>query len=498
MSLAAVRGPGRYPDLKLYNTLGRELQVFHPLDPGAVGLYTCGPTVYNYAHIGNLRTYVFEDLLVRTLRYFGYGVRQVMNVTDVGHLTDDADEGEDKMLKSAREQRRTVWEIAEHYTRAFFADTEALGIEAPTVICRATEHIEAMIELIRRIEANGYAYFAGGNLYFDVSRLPDYGKLTGQSLEELMGGLKAGARIEVDPHKRNPLDFVLWFTRSKFEHQAMLWDSPWGRGYPGWHIECSAMSMRYLGEQFDIHCGGIDHVPVHHTNEIAQSEAATGKPWVRYWLHGEFLVLEKEKMAKSAGNFLTLAALRERGFDALDYRYFCLGAHYRSPLQFSFEALEAARNARGNLVERVARLREEADREPGGDPAARKAARQTSRGPALEGFTASFRESLAADLNLPMALAVLWGLLKSEDLCAADKLTGIEEMDRVLGLALERVQAPQALPLDSELEALIAARAEARTNKDFARADAIRRELGRRGVILEDTPQGVRWRREKT
>jgi cysteinyl-tRNA synthetase len=495
LGLSPDRAWGSFPALILFNTLGRKLEEFRPLNPPTVGLYTCGPTVYNYAHIGNLRTYVSEDLVVRILRYFGYAVRHVMNVTDVGHLTDDADEGEDKMVKSAREQRRSVWEIAEYYTQAFFADLEALNVERPTVICRATEHIGDMIALIRRIEAAGYTYTADGNLYFDIGRLPDYGKLAGQNLEEL----RAGARIEVDPHKRNPLDFVLWFTRSKFEHQAMLWESPWGLGYPGWHIECSAMSMRYLGEQFDIHCGGIDHVPVHHTNEIAQSEAATGKPWVRYWLHGEFLVLDKAKMAKSAGNFLTLAALEREGFAPLDYRYFCLGAHYRSPLQFSFEALEAARNARANLVERVARLREEAAAGAPGTPAAAVAGRPPAPtapvSPALAEVLNSFRASLAADLNVPRALADLWGLLRAEHLSAEDKLAGVAEVDRVLGLGLERVQAPKAGDLDPELEALMAERAEARRRKDFARADAIREELKEQGILLEDTPAGVRWRR---
>ena len=273
--------------LQLFNTLSRQKQDLEPIDNGNVGIYTCGPTVYQYAHIGNLRTYIFEDLLVRTLRFFDYEVRHVMNITDVGHLTDDGDQGEDKMLKGAREQHKSVWEIAEHYKDAFFQDLKALNISMPDMQCRATEHIQDMIDLIRRIEAAGYTYQAGGNVYFDVSKTSDYGKLTGQVRDEL----KAGARIAVDPNKRNPHDFVLWFTQSKFEHQAMLWDSPWGRGYPGWHVECSAMSMKYLGEQFDIHCGGIDHIPVHHTNEIAQSEAATGKkPWVKYWLHGEFLV----------------------------------------------------------------------------------------------------------------------------------------------------------------------------------------------------------------
>ncbi len=489
--------------LKLYNTLTRRFQAFEPLREGRVGLYACGPTVYNFAHIGNLRTYLFEDFLVRTLRLAGFEVTHVMNVTDVGHLTDDADQGEDKMLKSARERGKTVWEIARFYTEAFFRDIARLNIAPPTVACRATEHISDMIALIRRLEQRGFTYQAGGNVYFDISRLPDYGKLTGQNLEEL----KAGARIEVDANKRNPLDFVLWFTRSKFEHQAMLWDSPWGRGYPGWHIECSAMSMRYLGEQFDIHCGGVDHVPVHHTNEIAQSEAATGKPWVRYWVHGEFLVLAREKMAKSAGDFLTLSSLVEEGHDPLDYRYLCLGAHYRSQLQYSAEALAAAGSARSNLVERLQRLvaaLQPAERE---ELESRRQAGGTAAGPGLGGaaaggagagqrYLAEFQAHLAEDLNTPQALADLWGLVKDEAVPPLDRLRTVSLMEEVLALGLiEGALAGGGGELEPELAALVTERQKARAGKDYARADAIREELRRRGVVLEDTPQGVRWLR---
>ena len=471
--------------LQLFDSLSREKRDLEPMEEGKVRLYTCGPTVYQYAHIGNLRTYIFEDLLVRTLRFFGYQVRHVMNITDVGHLTDDADEGEDKMLKGAREQRKSVWEIAELYKEAFFNDLEALNITMPDITCRATEHIQDMIELIRRIEAAGFTYQAGGNLYFDVAKAPDYGRLTHQRREDL----KAGARIAVDPNKRNPHDFVLWFTRSKFEHQSMLWDSPWGRGYPGWHIECSAMSMKYLGEQFDIHCGGIDHIPVHHTNEIAQSEAATNKkPWVKYWLHGEFLVLAKEKMAKSAGNFLTLSSLREGGYDPLDYRYFCLGAHYRSPLQFSFEALDAARSGRLNLVERILRLKEDA---PAVEPAT------ALRGKA-EALLRSFRGDMANDLNAPKALGSFWELIKDEQVAAQQKLGALLEMDRVLGLGIASIEAEELDPeFEAEVQALVDEREKARRDKDYVRADEIRKQLRQKQVILEDTPSGPRWKKEK-
>ncbi|MFP4373867.1 MAG: cysteine--tRNA ligase, partial [Spirochaetaceae bacterium] len=342
--------------LRLFNTLGRTIQQFVPIDDNRVGMYTCGPTVYQYAHIGNLRSYVFEDELRRALEYFGYEVRHVMNVTDVGHLTDDADEGEDKVIKSAREMGKTVWDIAEHFTEAFFNDVKKLNIEQPTVICKATDHVDDMIEMIKRIEANGYTYEAGGNIYFDTGKFPNYGELALLDRQEQ----RAGARIEVDENKRHPRDFVLWFTKSKFENQAMVWDSPWGRGYPGWHIECSAMSTKYLGEHFDIHTGGVDHIPVHHTNEIAQTEAATGHKWVNYWIHGEFLLMDTGKMSKSRGNFVTLGVLEEEGFEPLDFRYFCLSGHYRTQLQFSYDALNAARQSRRNLLDRIAAVKEAA------------------------------------------------------------------------------------------------------------------------------------------
>jgi cysteinyl-tRNA synthetase len=411
--------------LRLYNTLTRTYEDFVPISPDRVGMYCCGPTVYNYAHIGNLRTYIFEDLLRRTLEMLGYPVYHVMNVTDVGHLTDDADDGEDKMERSAREMKRSVWEIAEFFTERFFEDVGKLNIVEPNVVCRATDHITQMIELIEQLERGGYTYVAGGNVYFDIARFPEYGKLALLDLDEL----RAGARIEVDQNKRNPHDFVLWFTNSKFEHQSMMWDSPWGRGYPGWHIECSAMSLHYLGDQFDIHCGGIDHISVHHTNEIAQTEAATGKPWVKYWVHGEFLVMDAAKMSKSSGGFLTLSRLQEQGYDPLDYRYFCLGGHYRTQLQFSFESLQASQNARRKLMERIAALHDEAAMD--GPPR-----------PDWNGvYAVAFREHLSDDLNTSRGLAELWGLLKDQRIGAADKLAQIAAMDRVLGLRLaERVE----------------------------------------------------------
>ncbi|RKX77258.1 MAG: cysteine--tRNA ligase [Spirochaetes bacterium] len=463
--------------LYLYNTLGRTLQEFKPITHGKVGMYACGPTVYTFAHIGNLRTFIFEDILRRTMEHLGYEVTHVMNITDVGHLTDDADQGEDKMTRSAREKKMSVWEIAEFYTQAFLNDMKELNLNSPTVICKATDHIDDMIELIKKLEKKGYTYRAGGNIYFDVERFPDYGKLALLDKQEL----KAGARIQVDEYKRNPRDFVLWFTRSKFDHQAMMWDSPWGRGYPGWHIECSAMSMKYLGEQFDIHCGAIDLVPVHHTNEIAQSEAATGKKWVNYWVHGEFLLMGEDKMAKSAGNFITLKDLKEEGFDPLDYRYFCLGGHYRVQLQFSREALKAARAARLHLTERVKEIRE------------RTSPSELSEiGEKGKSYIDSFRGNLSHDLNIPRCLSDLWGVVKDVELSDAEKLAIILDMDRVLGLRMEEAKREE---LDEAQLQLIRDREEARRRKDFVRADAMREELKKQGIILEDTPDGTRWKK---
>ncbi len=457
--------------MKLYNTPDRRVVDFVPLVPGTVSMYCCGPTVYNYAHVGNLRAYLFEDTLRRTLVQAGFDVRHVMNVTDVGHLTGDGDDGEDKMLKGAREQKMTVWDIAKFYTDAFFNDTARLGILRPTIVSVATEHIAQMIALIRRLEDKGFTYQAGGNVYFDTAKFPEYGKMALLDRQQA----PSISRVDLDAGKKNARDFVLWFTQSKFGDQAQTWDSPWGRGYPGWHIECSAMGIEHLGERFDIHCGGIDHIPVHHTNEIAQSEAALGHKWVNYWVHNEFLLLSKEKMSKSSGEFLTLQVLIDRGYDALDYRFFCFGAHYRSPLTFTWEALDAARNARRNLNAAVLEWKAAGSAVPPG----------TASKTHLDAWT----DALENDLSTPQALAALWALVKDGTIPVSEKLGAVYRMDAVLGLGLESLE-PETVTVPAEVTQMAEARAEARRTKDWKRSDELRDALKAAGWAVEDTSAG--------
>ena len=490
--------------LKLYNTMGRKLEEFKPLQEGKVGFYGCGPTVYNYAHIGNLRAYVFLDVLDRTLCYLGYDVNHVMNITDIGHLTGDADEGEDKMVKMAKERQQSVLDIAKFYTDAFHNDIDRLNIKRPTTECKATEHVPEMIELIKKIEANGHTYMAGGNLDYDVTTYPDYGKLANLKLDELKEGAGKRKEVVIDENKRNPHDFVLWFTKSKFENQALTWDSPWGRGYPGWHIECSAMSMKYLGQHFDIHTGGIDHVPVHHTNEIAQSEGSFSDeerkngPWVNYWMHNAFLVIEgATKMSKSSGNFLTLQSLIDKGYDPLDYRFFLLGAHYRSPANFSWNSMDSAKNSRRALIQRAAKVLESC-----------KNVSETRKSDVALSYLNAFTASIENDLGTPQALAQLQKCLKDDSLSAEEKLALIRKMDTVLGLKVEEsaekllkeASTPQADthagdPEAEEINALVQARQDAKKNKDFAKADEIRNTLSARGITIIDTPNGPTWKR---
>ena len=460
--------------VQIYNTMSRQVEEFKSITPNYVGMYGCGPTVYNYAHIGNLRTYIFEDTLKRVLLHAGYKVKHVMNITDVGHLTGDGDDGEDKIEKSARESGKSVWDIAKFYNEAFFKDYDSLNIIRPDVVCPATQHIKQMIELIQRLEKGGHTYIAGGNVYFSIDTFPSYGKLARLNLDDL----KSGARIDIDSNKKNPKDFVLWFTNSKFGEQAMMWDSPWGRGYPGWHIECSAMSMYYLGEHFDIHCGGIDAIPVHHTNEIAQSEAATGKTWVNYWTHGEFLLSDKGKMSKSSGEFLTMSVLKEHGFDPLDYRYFCLGANYRTQLQFSYQGLEGAKTARQGLIERISGF---------GD----KVAEEGAISDKARDYMNQFDEFVCNDLGTPRALSVLWAVVKDDELSNDQKRFVINYMDSVLGLKLADVKAEkkeESFP--QEVLDLVQKRAEAKKNKDWAAADSYRDQITKLGFVVKDTPNG--------
>lgn len=477
---------GKKTIMNLYNTASRSKEPLE-VSNNLVKMYACGPTVYNYAHIGNLKTYIVEDLLRRSLKFLGYQVKHVMNITDVGHLTDDNDHGEDKMVKSAREQQKSVWDIADHYTRAFMEDSRLLNIEEPEVICKATDHIGDMIGMVETLEEKGYAYRAEGNVYFDIEKFPDYGKMAKIKLDDQ----QAGARVALDSGKHNPHDFALWFTRSKFENQAMLWESPWGKGYPGWHIECSAMSRKYLGDQFDIHCGGTDHIPVHHTNEIAQSEAASGKsPWVRFWFHSAFLLFDNSKMSKSKGTFLTLGKLQELGYDPLDYRFFVLGANYRTQLNFSDESMTAAQTARHKLMDKIGEL------PPWDESYAGAPAMERLDAPAAEIYGA-FRDALADDLNTPKALAQLWGLLKEPNIPQVQKLTVLHEMDRVLGLDLTRAAGAHAAeePLDDRIQQLIEERREARSARNFARADEIRDQLAEEGITLIDSPEGTTWKK---
>ena len=466
-------------ELKLYNTLTRSKELFKPLKPMTAGIYTCGPTVYNYAHIGNMRTYIFEDGLVRALKFLGYGVKRVMNITDVGHLVSDADDGEDKMEVGAKREGKSAWDIAKFYTEAFFRDYKALNCLLPDITCPATEYIKEMLDLLLALEKKGFTYRINDGIYFDTAKLPDYGKLAGKSHIE---GIREGARVEANAEKRGAADFALWKFSLPEEQRQMEWDSPWGKGFPGWHMECSAMAMKHLGETIDIHCGGEDHVAIHHTNEIAQSEAATGKPFANYWLHARFLIMgDTGKMSKSAGGFLTTATLMEKGCDPLAYRYFCFSAHYRKQLEFSWDSIDTAAKNLEALRATIARLKEEAQA-----PAVNK-----GKDERFHEFYDHFAEALADDLNMPQALAVLWGALRSP-YGATERREFALKADEVLGLDLDR--APAQEPLPAELAALVTEREAARKARDFKRSDELRKALADKGVLIEDTSSGTKWK----
>lgn len=467
-------------DFYVYNTLTRNKEKLIPYKEGRIGMYTCGPTVYNYAHIGNLRTYIFEDVLKKSLKYNGLKVKHVMNITDVGHLQSDGDEGEDKMTLGAKRENKTPWEIARFYEKAFYDDCEKLNIEKPTVSCRATEHIDDMINLIKGLEEKGYTYVANGNVYFEIDKFKDYNKLANLPMEEL----EAGSRVEIDVHKKNPLDFVLWFTNSKFKNQIMQWDSPWGRGFPGWHLECSTMSIKYLGEVIDIHCGGVDHIPVHHTNEIAQSESYLGHKWVNYWLHGEFLVIDGGKMSKSSGDFLTLTKLIDEGFSPLDYRYFCLNSRYRKQLLFSFDSLKDAQNSLKKLKSKTLNILQGSSKDDRFDS------------DLVNDYRTKFSKEISDDLNIANAITVLWEVIKDNKLTNREKLFIIEDFDKVLSLDLLKEDKSEVDDDNIDLiEKLIAERSEARKNKQWAKADEIRNKLNEMNIELLDTKEGTTWKK---
>ncbi|MCM1569925.1 MAG: cysteine--tRNA ligase [Roseburia sp.] len=468
--------------LYFYNTLTRKVEQFLPNEEGKVAMYTCGPTVYHYAHIGNLRSYICEDVLEKTLRYIGYDVKRVMNITDVGHLSSDADTGEDKMLKGAKREHKTVMEIAKFYTDAFFSDCAKLHIKMPDVVEPATNCIGEFIHMIEVLLEKDYAYESGGNIYFDTSKLKDYYVFSSQSEKELLVGVRED--VEEDRNKRSKSDFVLWFTKSKFDSQELKWESPWGVGYPGWHIECSCISMKHLGQYMDIHCGGVDNIFPHHTNEIAQSEAYLGHKWCNYWFHVHHLNDKSGKMSKSKGDFFTVSLLEKKGYNPLVYRMFCLQSHYRKPLEFSYEVLDNVSAAYEKLCRRIGALKKEGmvDEE------------------SFAGYRARFEAALCDDINSAMALTVLYDMLKA-DISDATKYALAESFDQVLSLNLTAAAAREekAQDVDEELESYILGRIEERTaakkQKDFAKADAIREELLEKGIVLKDTREGVVWSR---
>lgn len=473
--------------MQLYNSLSHKKEEFKEIVPGKVNMYTCGPTVYHFAHIGNLRSYIMEDVLEKHLRYSGYDVKRVMNITDVGHLSSDADTGEDKMVKGAKRENKTVMDIAKFYTDAFFADCEKLNIKVPDVVEPATNCIDEFIKMVEGLIEKGYAYLAGGNVYFDTSKLDEYYVFNKHEADELMIGVRDG--VEEDTNKRNKNDFVLWFTKSKFEEQALKWDSPWGVGYPGWHIECSAISLKHLGEYLDIHCGGIDNAFPHHTNEIAQSEAFIGHKWCNFWFHVLHLNTNSGKMSKSKGEFLTVSLLEEKGYNPLAYRFFCLQSHYRKQLVFSYENLDGAATAYDKLLKKIAALKENEGDELDMD--------------AVEKLTASFKAALDNDINTSLAVTAVYDVLKAKT-NDKTKLYLLNDFDRVLSLDLiegakklsEKADDGEKDELSLYVEEQIALRAAAKKERNFAEADRIRDELLAKGIKLLDTREGTTWSKE--
>ncbi len=463
----------------LYNTLTRKKEEFKSIEPGKVKMYTCGPTVYHYAHIGNLRSYIMEDVLEKYLRYDGYDVKRVMNITDVGHLSSDGDTGDDKMLKGAKREKKTVMEIAKFYTDAFFADCVKLNIKKPDVVEPATGCIDEFIKVISSLIEKGFAYEAGVNIYFDTSKLSQYYVFNDFKEEDLAVGVREG--VEEDSNKRNKADFVLWFTKSKFDDQELKWDSPWGIGYPGWHIECSCISMKHLGEYLDIHCGGIDNAFPHHTNEIAQSEAYIGHKWCNWWFHILHLNTNDGKMSKSKGEFLTVSLLEEKGYNPLVYRFFCLLSHYRKSLVFSWENLDNAKVTFNKLIARIAQLLKEKSGEVDNEK--------------FTELKAKFKNALDNDINTSLAITAVYDVLKA-DTNSATKIALIEDFDKVLSLDMIKLASAEPeeekLDLPQEIIDLVEKRKQARKDKDFALADSIRDEISALGYIIEETRQGTK------
>ena len=459
--------------MRLYNTLTRSIEEFKPMNPGVVKMYTCGPTVYHFAHIGNLRSYIQEDILEKYLKYVGYRVDRVMNITDVGHLTSDGDTGTDKMVNSAKAEHKSVLDIAKYYTECFFNDCCKLNIRKPDTVIPATSLIDRYIMMIVKLINDGYAYQSGGNIYFDTSKLKDYYVLTNHKEDDLMVGVRDD--VTEDTNKRNKTDFVLWFTKSKFEDQELKWDSPWGVGYPGWHIECSGISTKYLGEYLDIHCGGVDNIFPHHTNEIAQSEAFLGHKWCNYWFHVEHLNDKNGKMSKSSGEFLTVDTLINHGYNPLSYRYFVLSSHYQKPLEFSYENLDGAENAYFKLKNRISKLSTEGE------------LNQSD----FDNFKQEFISAMDDNLNTSLALTVIYDVLKS-DTNDYTKRALIEDFDKVLSLDLLKEEEKKSVDEDY-INKKIEERREAKANKDFATADKIRDELLSEGIKLIDTREGTTY-----
>lgn len=466
--------------MRLYNTLTKKIEPLIPNKPEEVNIYTCGPTVYHYAHIGNLRTYIFEDILVKGLRYVGYKVNRVMNITDVGHMTSDADTGEDKMLKGAKREHKTVYEVADFYTNEFLKDINNLNIEKPKILEPASKNIDKYIEIITKLLQKEYAYMANGNVYFDTSKFKNYYELSGKNKEDLI----IGAREDVneDKNKKNPFDFGLWFTSSKFENQAMKWDSPWGIGYPGWHIECSGISIKYLGEYLDIHCGGVDNIFPHHTNEIAQSESYLGHKWCNIWMHGEHLNDQNGKMSKSNGEFLTLSLLKDKGYPSLVYRLFCLQSHYRNQLVFSYEGMDSAKNAYNKLINRIKIIKDNCKKS------------DTLNEEMTNNYKQKFKEYLENDLNTSSCLTLLYDVIKDINLSNTNKVALIDSFDSVLSLDLLKNNNDNIdKSLEDYISDMILKRNKAKENKNYEEADRIRNKLLEKNIILKDSRDGTTY-----